>query len=201
MTVELDADVVIVGSGVAGAMTAWKLAAQGVRNILVLEAGPRIDRAAIVRGFQQSAFLDSSAGYPNPDWAPRPDWARVNDPVAHASPYIENIGPLTLQPEFLRVVGGTTWHWGGVTPRFLPVDFRLRSTYGVGVDWPVTYDLLEPYYTEAEYEIGVAGGEESSDGAPRSKPFPMPPMPLTYCDNVISGALQKEGFHFISRLV
>ena len=56
------------------------------------------------------------------------------------------------------MVGGTTWHWGGLTLRYRPNDFILKSKFGVGVDWPLSYsDLEEPWYGEAESEIGVCG--------------------------------------------
>ena len=52
-------------------------------------------------------------------------------------------------------VGGLAMHWGGVTPRFSPEDFRVKSLFGVGHDWPVTYEELDPFYQEAERRIGV----------------------------------------------
>src|ERR1035437_3917204 len=97
---EIEADVVIIGSGIAGALTSYKLANKGVKNIVVLEAGPRIDRSDIVQKFQKSPVLDSSSGFPNPDWAPRPAWDGKNQ-------YIESTGPATARLEYLRVVGGT----------------------------------------------------------------------------------------------
>ena len=193
----IDADVVVVGSGVAGAITACRLAEKGVKNIVILEAGPRIDRAETVIKFRQSAFLDSSDGYPSPDWAPRPEWAKYN--ASGGAPYIEQAGPAKLlQSEYLRVVGGTTWHWGGVTPRFLPVDFRMRTAYGVGLDWPLNYDEMEPFYTEAEQEIGIAGQPDAID-AYRSKSYPLPPVPLSYCDRVIRDGLLGDGIELTPR--
>lgn len=190
MTDKHEADVVIIGSGVAGAMTACKLSDLGVRNILILEAGPRIDRADTVLKFREAPFMDSSSGFPNPDWAPRPDWNGKER-------YIEQAGPAFLNQEYVRVVGGTTWHWGGCTPRFRPADFRLRSTYGVGADWPLDYKEMEPFYAEAEDEIGVAGDDE--DGSPRSKPFPMPPIPAGYSDKAIAQGVKSLGISFIAR--
>jgi quinoprotein glucose dehydrogenase len=78
-------------------------------------------------------------------------------------------------------VGGLAMHWGGVTPRFTPEDFRLNSLYGVGDDWPISYEDLEPFYQEAEERMGVAGESGPADAdSPRSKTFPQPPLPLTY---------------------
>ncbi|WP_229583569.1 GMC family oxidoreductase [Paracoccus sp. S-4012] len=58
--------------------------------------------------------------------------------------------------------------------RYLPNDFRIRSLYDVGVDWPITYDDLEPWYQEAEEKTGVNGSTDT--GSPRTKPFPMEPV-------------------------
>jgi choline dehydrogenase-like flavoprotein len=153
MSAALEADVVVVGSGVAGAMTAWKLAQQGFRT-LILEAGPRIGRAEMVKSFTLTYKRDYSGGYPS-------------------------------------VVGGTTWQWNASCLRFYPVDFKMKTSYGVGADWPIDYDTLEPFYVEAEYEIGVS----------RSKPFPMPPMPLSYSDKMLMQATGDAFVKFIHRPV
>ncbi|TAL39350.1 MAG: GMC family oxidoreductase [Alphaproteobacteria bacterium] len=191
---DLYADVVIIGSGVAGAMTAYKLAQKGVR-VLVLEAGPRIDRADMVRAFTQTYKRDYSGGYPNVPWAPRPDWTEPG------KSNIEFNGPDTTRVEYLRCVGGTTWQWNANCVRFYPVDFRMKSAYGVGADWPISYETIEPFYTEAEYEMGVSGDSTLRDTAARSREYPMPPMPLTYSDKIVSAALKDSGIRFIARPV
>ena len=72
---------------------------------------------------------------------------------------------------FLHTFGGNSNCWYACTPRMLPDDFRLRSRFGVGVDWPVGYDELEPYYARAEWEIGVSGDDhDGSFAGPRSRP-------------------------------
>jgi glucose dehydrogenase len=158
------ADVVIIGSGVAGALCAWRLAQKGLK-VLILEAGPRIERKDIVQGFVGAHHLDLSAGFPNERWAPRPDWGTPTDD------YIRQTGK-TARIEYLRVVGGTTWHWGAHCVRFLPRDFRIRSLYGVGDDWPISYDDIEPFYALADKEFGVCGNDAEDGGSPRSTPFP-----------------------------
>lgn len=184
----IDADVVIIGSGVAGALTAYRLAKDGVKNIVVLEAGPRIDRADIVRNFTKSPYDDFSYGYPNAAHAPRPDWTNEKDSG------IGMTGPVVARNEYLRVVGGTTWHWSGSTPRLHPVDFHLRRTHGVGMDWPFGYETLAPFYNEAEVELGVAGDSDFNDGSPRDKSFPMPPIPLGFGDREIAKGLPDIKF-------
>ena len=91
-------------------------------------------------------------------------------------------------------VGGLAMHWGGVTPRFSPEDFRTKSLFGVGTDWPISYDDLDPFYQEAEELMGVAGEQGPRTMDPRSKPFPMPALPLTYNLRPAEG-LGVEGRH------
>jgi quinoprotein glucose dehydrogenase len=90
-------------------------------------------------------------------------------------------------------VGGLGMHWGGVTPRFSPEDFRQRSLYGVGTDWPISYEELDPFYQEAEERMGVAGEQGPPELDPRSKPFPMPAIPLTYNLAILKEWAAKAG--------
>ena len=79
-------------------------------------------------------------------------------------------------------VGGGTFSYGAMAWRYLEKDFRMRSTYGPVAgstldDWPLSYQDLEPYYTKAEWEIGVSGDDTNNIfKAPRSRPLPMPPL-------------------------
>lgn len=59
----------------------------------------------------------------------------------------------------------------------MPNDFRLRSAYGCGLDWPVAYEDLEPFYGQDEDEIGVSADPTETLGSPRSRPYPMPAIP------------------------
>ena len=91
-------------------------------------------------------------------------------------------------------LGGGTNCWFGQTPRFHPHDFKTRSLYGVGQDWPLTYDELEPYYVAAERKMAISGASEMSVVLPRSAPFPLPPHVTTSVDRAMRTA-QPE-FHF-----
>ena len=77
-------------------------------------------------------------------------------------------------------VGGQALHWGATCIRFSKEDLRLRSLYGLAVDWPLEWEDLETFYCEAERRIGVAGEQGPEDQDPRSEPYPMPPLPLTH---------------------
>jgi quinoprotein glucose dehydrogenase len=93
-------------------------------------------------------------------------------------------------------VGGLALHWGGTTPRYTPEDFRIRSLYGVGDDWPIDYDALEPFYQEAEERIGVAGVQGPVELDPRSADYPMPALPLSYNLESLRAWGEKSGIPF-----
>lgn len=178
-----EADVVIVGAGVAGALIAWKLASSGA-DVLVLEAGPRVNRSEAVDTYRNALIKVPESPYPDVPYAPRPGSL---DPGG----YYVQAGPETFKTTYERRVGGTTWHWLGTALRLWPVDFRLRQTHGVGVDWPLSYDDLEPWYTAAERALGVSGAD--SQMPPRSTSYPMPPIALSYLDQRVAEAVRPLG--------
>jgi len=94
---------------------------------------------------------------------------------------------------FLQTFGGSSNCWYACTPRMLPDDFRLRSRFGVGADWPVQYDELEPYYCEAEEVMSVAGDSDHAP-YPRSRPYPLPPHRLTDVDRAFKKAYPDQLF-------
>ncbi|HEU5454096.1 MAG TPA: GMC family oxidoreductase [Nocardioides sp.] len=181
--------VVIVGSGVAGALIAWKLASDGV-DVTVLEAGPRIDRDAAVEVFRAASAKVPESPYPSTDHAPRPTVLDIGVP---GTGYFIQQGPDAFGSTYERIVGGTTWHWLGSTPRLLPSDFEMRSRFGVGADWPISYADLEPWYVAAEQAMGVAGDDSSDQGSPRSAGFPMPAVPTSIVDQVVGAAAARIG--------
>lgn len=179
----------VIGAGVAGGLVAKRAAEAGMR-VTILDCGPRLDRADLVRRFRQAHPKDLMSPYPENDHAPQPD---PSDPGA----YLIQKGPDPYEQQYIRAVGGTTWHWGAATWRYLPNDMRIKSLYGVGRDWPISYDDIEPWYYEAEVELGVAGPENAPFDAPRSKPYPMPPAPYSYLDQVFAEKLTSAGYTLI----
>jgi choline dehydrogenase-like flavoprotein len=193
-------DVVIVGAGVAGAMVAYRLAQAGA-SVVMLEAGIRnpgrvemVGTYAIAKiKSPHSAYVDTEAdaNAPSPDGAADYEQAFTNPDQLYKSGYE-------------RRTGGSTWHWLGHTPRMLRADFEMRSRYGGGsdfpaglVDWPISYDDLEPWYCEAEWEMGVAGSDEEWQdlfGSHRSRPFPMSMIWPSYSDNLIAGKINGATF-------
>jgi choline dehydrogenase-like flavoprotein len=95
---------------------------------------------------------------------------------------------------YARLVGGSSNHYTANFWRFHEIDFHERSVYGAisgtaVADGPITYQELEPYYTKMEWEAGVSGLAGASPfDPPRSKPYPMPPMPVKS-----SGVLMEQG--------
>src|SRR3954452_24258616 len=174
MSVVASADVVIVGSGVAGALVADRLVKQGVR-VVILEAGPPVDRDRAVEIFRQAAAKVPESPYPSTPHAPRPTVLDIGIP---GKGYFVQEGPEAFGSTYERVVGGTTWHWLGTTPRLVPSDFRVETQVGVGRDWALTDADLEPFYVQAEREMGVAGDGREDQGSPRSADFPMPAVPI-----------------------
>jgi choline dehydrogenase-like flavoprotein len=168
MAQQLSADFVVIGSGIIGSLTARKLAQAGA-SVLILEAGPRVTRDELVARFRNSTRRsDWMSPYPSTPSAPHP----VYQPKDNG--YLVQAGPYPYPAEYIRQVGGTSWHWAAQAWRNVPGDFRLRSLYGVGVDWPISYEELDPFYQEAEEIMGVSGAPNT--GSPRSKPFPMQPV-------------------------
>jgi choline dehydrogenase-like flavoprotein len=178
-------DVLIVGSGVAGALIACRLARAGAR-VTVVEAGPDIDRGVALERLEQSPVRVPEAPYESGPHAQSP--ATIEDT------YIRQDGPDRFRSTYLRVVGGTTWHWLGTALRLLPSDLELRSRYGVGVDWPLAYSDLSAWYDTAESELGVSGHDHDVFGPPRQKPYPMPGLPAAIGDRLMDRVAGPFGF-------
>jgi len=181
MRAAIETDTCIIGSGISAAMVAERLVRAGgpARDILVLEAGDNVPPIA-----SRYALRERSLDYGENPW-----------PKDHLDGY-EIEGPLQSRS---MCVGGLAMHWGGVTPRFSPEDFRIQSVFGVGHDWPISYEELEPDYQAAEEIIGVAGEQGPSAMDPRAKPFPMPPLPLTYNLTLLKDWAGKAGISMWSQ--
>lgn len=202
-----DFDIVVVGSGVAGALCAWKLSQHGHYRILILEAGDngithgqRIEFHHTMDGqanrgdpYAPYADLESRLFAPAPEKSQSELDAQRKDPSAYYD-YSESSKD-AFKAGYHRMVGGSTWVWRGNTPRFIPSDFKLRTHFGVGRDWPIDYHELEPWYCQAEAELGVSGNHAELDGlfgAYRSQSFPMPGIPLGYSDHRVKARIEDK---------
>jgi glucose dehydrogenase len=183
---DLRADVLIIGSGVAGALLACKVAKKGAR-VVVMEAGPRVDRAEAVQRFQSAYPKTPESAYRQSVFAPHPT-------TQNPDGFYAQKGPDAFNSTYLRQVGGTTWHWLGTAIRLVPDDFRLQSRFGLATDWPISYADLEPWYCRAEQELEVSGDGSVDLGSPRSAPYPAPPVPQSFLDMRWAQALHGTKF-------
>lgn len=154
-------DYVIVGVGSAGGVLLQRLARAGFR-VVGLEAGPF--------------------------WNPERDW--VSDEAGSHKLYWEDprvtggSDPLALGANNSgKGVGGGSVHWAAFTPRLHPSDFEVKTRDGVGADWPITYDDLEPYYEQLELEMPVAGPAYYPWGRPHG--YAYGPHPVGEVGNVL----------------
>ncbi len=189
-------DVVVIGAGVAGALLAWKLKSQRPKTtILLLDAGDNpLDaaaRARFVNVFATAGVKDAISPYQRLETSrtvPSPDLAT---PDRH---YVQ-AGPDRFKSNYVRIVGGSTWSWRGNCPRWVPADFKLKTEYGVGEDWPIDYDKVEPYFCEAEEELGISANNAEQDGlqgAYRTRKYPMDEIPQAFGDKVLKAKVEGK---------
>jgi choline dehydrogenase-like flavoprotein len=181
-------DFVIVGSGSAGGILARELSVAGFA-VVVLEQGPyrktsEFDHDELAILFQDAYVGGQRGADPQTFRHDEQDTATVPDfPPAY----------------YARTVGGSSVHFSANFWRLRPVDFRERSLLGpiegtALADWPISYEELEPYYTRVDWEIGVSGAPGPFD-PPRSRPYPLPPMPLKSSGALLEKGARKLGLH------
>lgn len=170
-------DVIIVGSGAGGGIATHVLTQRGL-SVLLLEAGRNYDPRSETPMFQVDADAPLNAA-PTPD---KPDGfysATVDGGFEVPGEPYTTAHDTDLSWWRARMLGGRTNHWGRVTLRYGPHDFRTYSRHHLGVDWPIDYDDLAPYYDRVERLIGVFGEAEGIENSPDSPPgMLLPPPPL-----------------------
>jgi len=176
-----EVDFVIVGSGAAGGIIAKELSTAGFSTV-VLEQG-KYRKAADFTHDEIKNFLQGEMTGAGP---------RESGMTYRSN---ENEEPQQGRQDpamYAKTVGGSSAIFSGHFWRMRPVDFNERSVLGSiegtnFADWPITYDELEPYYSKVEWDVGVSGAPGHSDPH-RSRPFPMPPLPINS-----SGAIMEKG--------
>lgn len=159
-------DVIVIGSGASGGMTAWNLTRKGI-NVLMLDAGTPFKRASFwshVKPWEVRQKLD--AGQRPPDfYVSEKDAPYISDPK----------NPFTLIRVWGR--GGKTNVWGRVSLRYGDLEFQEPARDGWEIPWPIRYSDIAPYYDRVEQLIGVCGGDDDQDSLPGSKYHLPPPNP------------------------
>ncbi|MBF9236506.1 GMC family oxidoreductase [Hymenobacter sp. BT683] len=158
-------DLLVVGTGFASTffLKQYLSKAPATARVLVLERGhlyPRAERVKEILG-QETAY------------------AKLN-PLANDTFENHNRGK---DWHFSVGFGGSSNCWYGCTPRFLPSDFRMKTLYGIGNDWPVQYDELDPYYEQVEDLMAISGPAETP--YPRKKAYAQPPHLFTAVDTLL----------------
>jgi choline dehydrogenase-like flavoprotein len=186
-------DVVIVGSGAGGGQAAYTLTLAGLKCCM-LEAGRAYDPVRETPMFQTPAdaplMADATPDKPFGfhDATVDGGWAVPGEP------YVSAHDKSRPHEEFKwwrpRMLGGRTNHWGRISLRNGPYDFKPRERDGLGFDWPISYDDLEPYYTKTEMLVGIYGTNEGLENTPNSPDGVLLPAPKGRAAELLA---QKHG--------
>jgi choline dehydrogenase-like flavoprotein len=183
-------DFIVVGSGAAGGIIARELSQAG-NSVVLMEQGPRMAPGDFEH--DELKYRQLSGITNNPAVSPQ----SFRDDPAKKAVSRPGRNPLT----YARIVGGSSAHFNANFWRFHEIDFNERSVLG-GIpgtgfaDWPISYAELEPYYTKVEWEVGVSGLAGASPfDPPRSKPYPMPPLPVKSSGVLFERGARKMGLH------
>ncbi len=198
-------DCLVIGSGPGGAPFAWKLASNGM-SVLLLEAGPRYDPYKDyaldetdweLKGFpykRQIRYTFGKMQTLDTKYNNLKSWNKASG--------ILNPGEERRYLKYQQVsgVGGTTLHYQGEAHRLNENAFKMKTKFGVAVDWPIEYKDLEPYYAEAEKIIGVAGPAKVPY-RPRNKSYPLKPHKLSYASQIVEKGCEKQGIDLLPNSV
>jgi choline dehydrogenase-like flavoprotein len=192
-------DVIVVGSGAGGGQSAYTLCMEGAK-VLMLEAGRRYTPWTETPMFQtpDQAPLGGVGTPQKPfgfyDATVDGGWQVPGEPYVRASE--EYAGRFEWWRA--RMLGGRTNHWGRISLRNGPYDFKPHSRDGLGFDWPINYEDVAPYYDKVELLVGVYGSNEGMENTPNSPPGCLlpPPAPLV-SDHLMRQRAKRLGIPLI----
>jgi choline dehydrogenase-like flavoprotein len=178
-----ESDVLVIGAGAAGAALTWRLATLGAK-VLCLEEGDWVESDSIPK-----AHVDWEVRGRH-YWNPAPS-IRARD-VDYA---VTNVGENPVDSFMYSAVGGSTIGFGAQYWRLQPSDFRTRTLDDFGVDWPILYEDLVPYYDVNEREVGVSGLAGDPSGPARVAP-PLPPNAMGAVGRRWAEGFEKLGWYW-----
>ena len=182
-----EVDFVVVGSGAAGGIVARELSMAGF-SVVVLEQGPYLQPGDYTHDEWDVNEKEELV------WGPQKGHPQTFRRYEHETAQVMDRAVL----RYAHNVGGSSHHFSGNFWRFRPIDFMERSVLGEipgtnFADWPITYDELEPYYTKVDWEIGMSGLQGPWD-PPRSRDYPLPPLPVKSSGVLLERAAKKLGW-------
>ena len=192
------ADVCIVGVGGLGGILAKELSSAGLK-VVGFERGP-------VPQLEDYAARDAIKFLVRPELS---EWSKHEPTTTRKK--AGDIARLQYRTSPLNVLGGALLHWTGQSSRYMPGDFKLYSNeiasgnaeragadltgYDI-IDWPLSYDDLEPYYEKFEWEFGISGaGGKNPFAGRRNRDFPVPPLRHSAKMELFAEACRKLGYH------
>lgn len=189
-------DAVIIGSGAAGGTAAWVLVNAGL-NVAMLETGPLRKDKVDFAYHDPFPYEDEYRGLKTE--TPRSEVFKQKYSMYGPTKDEPYTTPEKTPYEWMRArnVGGRTMFWGRFANRFNEADFKMRSRDGQGLDWPIEYKDIAPYYDKAEQFMGVCGQKENHPDLPDSDNF-LPPVNLKCSDWAIKRAAKKVGIPSIN---
>ena len=175
-------DVLVIGAGAAGAAFVWSLADSGI-DVMCLDQGGWVDPS------KYPTTQDDWEVHRQTDFSPEPNVRSLPED------YPVNDSDSPIAPLMYNAVGGSTIHWSAHFPRFHPSDFRVKTLDGVGDDWPVSYENLEPFFDLNDRMMGIAG--LAGDPAyPAKSPRQTRPIPLGKLGETMASGFDRLGWHW-----
>jgi choline dehydrogenase-like flavoprotein len=176
------ADVLVIGAGAGGSVAARHLAEAGFK-VVCLEQGDWTN-ASDFPGDKLEFELVSEA-----QWSPDPNVRR------QPADYPIEVSDSPITPVMFNAVGGSTVHFCAQWVRLRPQDFKMRTLDGMGDDWPISYDEMQPFYERIDREMLVSGMTGDPSYPPGAAP-PLPPLPIGLLGRKAAEGMNRLGWHW-----